>query len=602
MENTKSKLSMRSKILYFIASVIMVLIIIAYILYYIPAETVFQVITNFSWGWIILLFIDLTFCMILRGIRMKTTLISSKKDVSFKNCLFSIFGNYCINTVSPARLGDVYNAYALYKSDNIRPGHSIAAVLISRILDIAFLLIFALFTFFYHIFFGGVISPFSQGIFPYIESGIILVACLIGMILIITVFKEKFVFLITKIIKIFPSIKKMEVADKVQDITKECVDYIDILFKDTKKLLKILLQSFFIILLDTLTIFFLTRAINFTPSSPRVLANNFYHDMQIHLTILATSTALLSLSFIILPGGIGQYEFAGAFVLENIAGMALLPWAATGLLLMFIEHLLVRAPYFLGLGLISLYYLGKKFPRVSTKDVTTEREEFKKPKKVTIIIPCYNEEDNITECVNRVPNLEYDYEIIVVDDGSKDKTAQVAKKINRKELTVLRYKKNRGKGHACRIGTKYATGDVIIICDADMATQPEEIPLVLKPIIKGTADFVNGSRLIYPREKGAMKKLHVLGNYVFALIFSIILGLKVTDTLCGFKAFRKEKMKGFLKEDSWPDFEMLLQVKKKKMRIVEVPIHYKSRKAGRSKMKTFKHGYNMIRMLLRSLG
>ncbi|MFX1452140.1 MAG: glycosyltransferase, partial [Promethearchaeota archaeon] len=441
----------------------------------------------------------------------------------------------------------------------------------------------------------------SPGAFSFIQPMLIFIAIIFGVFIIAIIFKNQFLGLMNKVIKIFPAIKNMEMADKFQDISKDCIDYIDLVIRDTKGFLKILFLSFFIILLDTSTIFFLTRAINFPPSSPRILANVFYHNMQFHLTILAESVSLLSLSFIILPGGIGQYEFAGAFVLENIAGMAALPWAATGLLLMFIEHLIIRAVFFISLGLISLYYLGKKFPKQPPERLSEKEKKLEKPKKVSIIIPCYNEEDNIIECVNRVPNFKFDYEIIVVDDGSADRTAEVARTINRKNLKVLRYKKNRGKGHACRIGIHYATGDVIVICDADMATQPEELSLILKPIFDGSADFVNGSRMIFPKEEGAMKTSHVLGNHVFAMFFSLYLGVKITDTLCGFKAFRKKEMVGKLREDSWPDFDMLFQAKKNHMRIIEVPIHYKARKAGKSKMKTFKHGYDMIRMLFRSL-
>ncbi|MHA1297860.1 MAG: flippase-like domain-containing protein [Candidatus Helarchaeota archaeon] len=599
MEDTGSSMSLGKKVIYLLASIVMIAIIIMYILYYIPAETVIQVITNFSWEWIVLLILSLTVCMMIRGYRIKHILKKSNKNASYKNCFLSVFGNYCINTVSPARLGDVYNAYALNRSDDINPGHSIASILISRILDISFLLIFALSTFFYHIIFGGYISPLTQGTFDFIQPTIIFIAVFFGLFFFVIIFKNQFIKIISKIIKIMPVIKKMELAEKVEDISKDCVDYIDSVIKDTKEFLKILLLSFVIILLDTLTIFYLTRAINFPPSSPRVLANPFYHTMPIHLTILASSVALLSLSFIILPGGIGQYEFAGAYVLENVAGMAFLPWAATGLLLMFVEHLIIRAVFFISGGILALYYLGKKFPKAPKE---TKKKIFEKPKKVSIIIPCYNEEDNIIECINRVPNFKFDYEIIVVDDGSTDKTAEVARTAKRKNVKVLRYKNNRGKGHACRIGIKYATGDVIVICDADMATQPEELGSVLAPLFNGSADFVNGSRLVYPMEEGAMKKSHIFGNHIFAWFFSLYLGVRLTDTLCGFKAFRKDQIEGKLTEDSWPDFDMLFQAKKSNLRVVEVPIHYKARKAGKSKMKTFKHGYDMLRMLFNAIG
>ncbi len=226
------------------------------------------------------------------------------------------------------------------------------------------------------------------------------------------------------------------------------------------------------------------------------------------------------------------------------------------------------------------------------------REE---PKTVSVIIPCYNEEDNVKECVERVPRMPWKTEIIVVDDGSTDGTSKRARAIRRKGLKVVSYSPNGGKGHAVKAGVKNATGDVVIIQDADMATPPEELPDMLAPIMGGKADFVNGSRLIYPMEAGAMKGIHVFGNRVFALLVSVMIRKRLTDTLCGFKAFKRAEMKERLKEESWPDFELIIEAKRAGMRIVEVPIHYKARKAGRSKMKTFSHGSEMFKMLLKSL-
>jgi glycosyltransferase involved in cell wall biosynthesis len=220
--------------------------------------------------------------------------------------------------------------------------------------------------------------------------------------------------------------------------------------------------------------------------------------------------------------------------------------------------------------------------------------------KVSVIIPCFNEEDNIEECIRKI-NLPYPYEIIVVDDGSVDKTAERARKIRKKETRVIRYEKNRGKGYALRVGIENSSSDIIVIQDADMATPPEELPNIVKPILDRKADFVNGTRFIYPMESGAMKGAHVLGNKLFSLLVTLLLRQRLTDTLCGFKAFRKRALMNKLKEDSWPDFELLFQAKRNGLKIVEVPIHYKARKTGRSKMKTFRHGFNMFKMLVKNI-
>ncbi len=221
--------------------------------------------------------------------------------------------------------------------------------------------------------------------------------------------------------------------------------------------------------------------------------------------------------------------------------------------------------------------------------------------KVSVLIPCYNEEENIQECIKRI-NLPYDHEIIVIDDGSLDKTAEKAKEIKRLNLKVVRYEKNQGKGNAVKVGIRNSSGDIIVIQDADMATPPEELPHILNPILEGEADFVNGTRFFYPMKKKVMRKLRVAGNKIYAKIISLIIGVNLTDSLCGFKAFNIKKFKNFeLEEKSWPDFELIFKAKKNGLKIVEVPIHYKERKGGKTKMKILKDGLNFWRMIIKNV-
>ena len=242
--------------------------------------------------------------------------------------------------------------------------------------------------------------------------------------------------------------------------------------------------------------------------------------------------------------------------------------------------------------------------KTNKQSKTSNTSKSKETIQLSIIIPCYNEEDNIAECLARVPTMPWRYEILVVDDGSKDKTVQVARKkakqLKDKAIRVISYQPNQGKGHAIQEGIKAAQGEFSIILDADMATMPEEIPKVVIPLFDGSADFVNGTRFIFSMDKNAMYALHKPGNKMFALLVSMIIRQRLTDSLCGFKAFRTKAFKGKLKENSWPDFELLIKAKRLKLRIAEVPIHYKERVAGVSKMKTFKHGYSMLKMLIKS--
>ncbi|MBI4017558.1 MAG: glycosyltransferase [Candidatus Aenigmarchaeota archaeon] len=222
---------------------------------------------------------------------------------------------------------------------------------------------------------------------------------------------------------------------------------------------------------------------------------------------------------------------------------------------------------------------------------------------VSVVIPAYNEEGNIAECIKRVPNVGKDMEIVVVDDGSKDRTAERANNAAKhdKRVRVVSYAPNRGKGMAVKAGLDAATKEVVVVLDADMAVPPEELPRFIEPLAQGKAEFVNGTRLLYPFESGAMTDLHMIGNKAFARVFSWLLGSRVTDTLCGTKAyFRKAhgtKIK--LVSRSWPDFDMLFGASRSNMRIVEVPVHYMKRVAGESKMKTWQHGFKLGMMCIR---
>lgn len=223
---------------------------------------------------------------------------------------------------------------------------------------------------------------------------------------------------------------------------------------------------------------------------------------------------------------------------------------------------------------------------------------------VSFIIPCYNEEENIGPCIEGVRSVGYpNVEIVVVDDGSTDRTSEVVMSIKDRDVKPISYKPNMGKGVAVRRGFEEATGDVLIILDADMSVPPHEAAMFVEPIAMGIADFVNGTRLLYPMEEGAMSYIRLIGNKLFGIAFSWLLGQRITDTLCGTKALRRSDYidKLQIKESSWPDFDLLFGAAKNGLRIVELPIHYKRRVAGVSKMKVLKHGLILSKMVLRGV-
>ncbi|HIE44010.1 MAG TPA: glycosyltransferase family 2 protein, partial [Candidatus Omnitrophica bacterium] len=163
----------------------------------------------------------------------------------------------------------------------------------------------------------------------------------------------------------------------------------------------------------------------------------------------------------------------------------------------------------------------------------------------SVVIPCHNEAENIEECVKRVPQMGKWTEIVVVDDGSTDGTSSIVEKLmaENENLRLISYSENKGKGFAVKNGFDEARGDVVMILDADMAVEPEVLPHFFEPIARGEADAVNGTRMLLPMERGAMSRFHYFGNVIFSLIFSHLLGQRITDTLCGTKALRRKDYK-----------------------------------------------------------
>lgn len=227
----------------------------------------------------------------------------------------------------------------------------------------------------------------------------------------------------------------------------------------------------------------------------------------------------------------------------------------------------------------------------------------------SVIIPCHNEEGNIGECVRRVPSLGSATEIIVVDDGSTDETRSRVEELLRVDsrIRLIAYDTNHGKANAVRAGFEAARGEVLMILDADMTVMPEDLPKFLKPLQNGTADFVNGSRLVYPLQGRAMKFLNFLGNKAFCFLVSWIVRQRVSDTLCGTKALLRNDYLQMprIGKERWGDFDLLFGAARLKLRILEIPVHYQARRSGKSKMRAIRevglflatcwHGWRMLR-------
>lgn len=248
---------------------------------------------------------------------------------------------------------------------------------------------------------------------------------------------------------------------------------------------------------------------------------------------------------------------------------------------------------------------------------------------VSIIIPCRNEQGNIEELVNRTPEMGGRTELIFVDGESTDGTVEKIEEMilvygNRKNIRLIHQTDrgasilpavtapNRmlklGKGDAVRKGFAAATGDILMILDADLTVTPEELPKFYHAIASGRGEFINGTRLVYQMEKQAMRALNLLANKLFSLVFTWLLGQPVKDTLCGTKVlFRSdyEKIRGLRSRlgelDPFGDFDLLFGAAMLNMKIIEVPVHYRRRTYGEIKIERFKHGLKLLRMSLMGL-
>jgi ubiquinone/menaquinone biosynthesis C-methylase UbiE/glycosyltransferase involved in cell wall biosynthesis len=248
----------------------------------------------------------------------------------------------------------------------------------------------------------------------------------------------------------------------------------------------------------------------------------------------------------------------------------------------------------------------------------------------SVIIPCRNEVGNIEGCIERTPDMGKRTEIIFVDgnstDGTKEKIEEMIEKYRgEKDIKLIlqvppsddgvdnaalqRHSPAEmlplGKGDAVRKGFDAASGDVLMILDADLTVPPEDLPKFYLPLAQGKADFINGSRLVYPLEGEAMRSANLFGNKVFSLIFTWLLDQRIKDTLCGTKVLLKkdyEKIKRgrsyFGDFDPFGDFDLLFGAARLGLKIVEVPVRYRRRTAGESKVRVIKHGWLLARMSL----
>lgn len=227
---------------------------------------------------------------------------------------------------------------------------------------------------------------------------------------------------------------------------------------------------------------------------------------------------------------------------------------------------------------------------------------------VSVVIPARNEAGNIAAAVQRTPELGGGTEIIFVEGHSTDHTwaeiQRVAAAHPERKIKILQ-QTGRGKGDAVRAGFAVATGDILMILDADLTMPPEELPKFCEVLASGHAEFANGVRLVYPMDQEAMQFLNLCANKAFGLIFSWLMGQTVKDTLCGTKVLSRAHYDRiaanrayFGNFDPFGDFDLLFGASKLNLKIADVPIRYRERTYGTTNIQRWRHGWLLLRMVV----
>lgn len=230
--------------------------------------------------------------------------------------------------------------------------------------------------------------------------------------------------------------------------------------------------------------------------------------------------------------------------------------------------------------------------------------------KLSVLIPVYNEERTLEEVVRRVRSIEIPKEIILVDDGSKDRSREILTRLQQQsegapdplnKVRIFLQPSNQGKGAAIKVALDHARGDVIIIQDADLEYDPQDYPALLEPIERGLADVVYGTRFAGGGAHRVLFFWHSLGNRMLTLVSNMLTNLNLSDMEVGYKMFRAEVLKSIKLESKRFGFEpeVTLKLAKKGYRFYEVPISYHGRTYQEGKKITWKDGVSALYYMLR---
>ncbi|PJE64598.1 MAG: glycosyl transferase [Candidatus Ryanbacteria bacterium CG10_big_fil_rev_8_21_14_0_10_43_42] len=336
---------------------------------------------------------------------------------------------------------------------------------------------------------------------------------------------------------------------------------------------------------------------NVTHSETRIIIThiNYFWEPMMWLAEVLHLKARQPLQNWISPHDVeSMLHLAGFEIVKQGRRMIMPVWIP--LLSVFCNRVLAHLPLLSRLGIIQ-YVVARPAPK--------DRKEYS----VSIIIPARNEKGNIERALVEMPAFGLSQEIIFVEGGSIDGTLLEIKRVADAyaEKYTVRYAEQNGtgKGDAVRKGFSMATGEMLMILDADLTVRPKDLPKFYEALATGRGEFINGSRLVYPLEKESMRFLNILGNKFFSIMFSWLLGQRIKDTLCGTKVLLKKDYERIAANrsyfgdfDPFGDFDLIFGSAKLNLKMVEIPIRYQARTYGSTNIQRWKHGLILLRMVV----